>query len=117
MRLTRGKAVSEPFCKTAKHADVMHADYPEDDLREFLQTQNTNWHERSAQPLDSTDSLQDWECPKRFVKCAGSRSRKKTSGSGCAKNMSILSCAAKYLRRISERRNEPHMPKKAAALD
>ncbi len=92
MRLTWGKSVSEPFCKTAKdwldvlckesgsddwtmhiearqipidavtltapdgvvvHADVMRADYPEDDFREFLQTQNTRWHERIAQPLDS----------------------------------------------------------------
>ena len=35
------------------HADVMRADYPKDDFREFLQTQNTSWHERSAQPLDS----------------------------------------------------------------
>jgi hypothetical protein len=34
-------------------ADVMREDYPEDDFSEFLQTQNTNWHERSAQPLDS----------------------------------------------------------------
>jgi hypothetical protein len=92
MRLTWGKSVSEPFCKTAKdwldvlckesgsddwtmhiearqipidavtltapdgvvvHADVMRADYPEDDFREFLHTQNTRWHERIAQPLDS----------------------------------------------------------------
>jgi hypothetical protein len=92
MRLTWGKSVSEPFCKTAKdwldvlckesgssdwtmhiearqipiyavtltapdgvvaHADVMREDYPEDDFREFLQTQNTNWHERITQPLDS----------------------------------------------------------------
>jgi hypothetical protein len=92
MRLTWGKSVSEPFCKTVKdwldvlckesgsadwtihiearqipiyavtltapdgvvaHADVMRADDPEDDFREFLQTQNTRWHERVAQPLDS----------------------------------------------------------------
>ena len=35
------------------HADVMRADYPEDDFREFLRTQNTSWHERSSLPLDS----------------------------------------------------------------
>jgi hypothetical protein len=35
------------------HADVMREDYPEDDFREFLQTQNINWHERITQPLDS----------------------------------------------------------------
>lgn len=35
------------------HADVMREDYPEDDFREFLQTQKTNWHERITQPLDS----------------------------------------------------------------